>query len=109
LAAAVAFHIEHVLTGNRIIDWLKSQWVTFLRRPSLIVRSLKVTPGSLEDLRMILRDERALLDDRHRTKNSWDAIFISGLREMPTARWIFQRLSRPGRPHDGPLFGNVAS
>jgi hypothetical protein len=47
---------------NRIDRWLAKQWVTFVRRPSLIVRSLGSTPGSLEDLRVLLRDEWTLLD-----------------------------------------------
>lgn len=109
LAAAVSFHIKEVLVANRIDRWLGNRWAAFVRRPSLIIRSLAMTPGSYKDLRALLRDERALLDDLHRTRNSWEAIFISGLHEAATARWIFQQMTRPGRVHDGPLVGEVPS
>lgn len=107
--AAVQFHIEHVIRANRVHAYLIKTWDQLFRRPSSVVPELRRPPTSLPDLRRVLREERERLDFRYETKNSWDAMFISGLLERRTLQWLYTQLARPGRDPDGPLLGASAS
>jgi hypothetical protein len=109
MIAAVQFHIEHVVRSNRVQAYLVKTWDQLLRRPSSVVSDLRRPPISLPELRGVLRQERDRLDVRYTTKNSWDAMFISGLLERRTLQWLFIQLTRPGRDPNGPLIGATAS
>lgn len=107
--AAVQFHIEHVVRANRVHAYLVKTWDQLLRRPTGVVSDFGKTPTSLPELQGVLRNERERFDTRYETKNSWDAMFISGLLEPRTLRWLFAQLTRPGRDPNGPLLGDTAS
>jgi len=47
------------------------------------VRELGYHIATQEQLEKILIEERLLLEDQHRTKNSWYSVFISGLPSRP--------------------------
>jgi 5-methylcytosine-specific restriction endonuclease McrA len=102
--AAIAFHFREIVSKSGVRRYLKDRWITLCRKPSLEIRALKSTPNSLERLVTVLEEELAARDDALGSKNNWDSMFIAGLLERTTCRWLYQTMLRPGRLEDGPLF-----
>lgn len=101
--SAIAFHVREVVLKTGILGYLSIRWGTFVRKPSLVVRSLEQDPGTETELRAALIKERELIDDARNGKNTWDSVFISGLLNPTVCLWIYQSMQRPGRVANGPL------
>lgn len=101
--AAVNFHIEKIVRKTSVTGYLRDKWASLCRKPSLVVRDLKRNPVTIDELKMVLEEELALLDDIHRGKNNWDSIFIAGLLDETVLAWLFIQLSAQKRIEDAPL------
>ncbi|KHS69197.1 hypothetical protein RC77_09405 [Pectobacterium brasiliense] len=100
---AIAFHFRTIVEQTAITHYLRDRWIDMCRKPSLIVRELKLNPSTLESLRKILEEELDMLDDTHRSKNNWNSIFMAGLLDPNVLHWLFQQIHILGRPPNGPL------
>jgi len=101
--SAICFHLKEVVLKTGILGYMIRQWSNFVRKPSLVVRSLEKNPASLSELECALLKERALIDDARDGKNTWDSVFLSGLLDPPVLLWIYNSLHFAGRIEDGPL------
>jgi hypothetical protein len=101
--AAVAFHVRTVVQKSAILERIKDCWVDLCRLPRLKIRALERIPSSVPRLRLILERELDMVDEENRGKNSWDSAFVAGLLDPDVIRWLFERLTAPGRTPDDPL------
>ncbi|UQA72236.1 hypothetical protein [Stenotrophomonas maltophilia] len=100
---AIRFHVDRLIRRTPILKYLRDRWALMLRRPSLVVRGLKLNVGSCVELRSTISDELEMLDDMHESKNNWMSVFVAGLLEEEVVAWLFDALNNPNRCHDGPL------
>lgn len=103
--SSVQFHIESVLLKTHIKRALRRDWAKLLRKPSLLIRDLRRTPGTHLELKQVLEAELATLDDSYDSYNNWSSIFVMGLLQPHTLQWLFEKMTRPGRMPDGSLRG----
>ena len=85
------------------MSYLADRWSAFFRKPSLVVRAFAENMKTQAQIEEVLNEERASLDDLHRSKNNWNSIFISGLLDPVVTTWIATKLTRPGRVLDSEL------
>ncbi len=100
---AINFHVSSIVERTAIKGYLRDKWIDLCRKPSLAVRAFKQNPPTLVALRDALNEELDMLDDRHRGKNNWDSIFVSGLLDPLVSQWIFQQMHANGRLPNDPL------
>ncbi|MDQ0138959.1 HNH endonuclease [Cupriavidus necator] len=101
--AAIAFHVQTIVERTAIKNFLLERWFNLCRKPSLVVRALATNPASEVSLRQTLEDELDQLDDISGSKNNWHSIFLAGLLELDTLRWLYRQLQKPGRAPNEPL------
>jgi len=77
--------------------YLTDRWSDLIRKPSLVIRDLKKNPATMAELTSLLKNERLLLDQTHKSRNNWNSIFISGLLDIKVKKWLFEALNAPGR------------
>jgi 5-methylcytosine-specific restriction endonuclease McrA len=100
---AVAFHVRTVVEKGAILERIKDCWVDLCRLPRLKIRALERIPRNVPHLREILNRELEMVDEENRGRNSWDSVFVAGLLDVDVTRWLFERLTAPGRAPNDPL------
>ncbi|CAD7713581.1 hypothetical protein LMG31884_06800 [Xanthomonas hydrangeae] len=100
---SVQFHIDKVVLRTGLKKALRRDWAKLMRKPSTIIRDLKITPHSHGSLIQILERELATLDDSYESLNNWSSIFVGGLLAPHTSAWLFQQMTRSGRGNDDPV------
>ncbi|MGJ3702678.1 hypothetical protein [Variovorax sp. AFSI2.2] len=101
--AAVAFHLETVISKTDIQGFLATRWTKMCRRPASIIRDFRVRPPSPKALRRTLVLELRELDEEHEGRNNWKSVFVAGLLDSHVIAWLYTALNRPGRLVSGPL------
>jgi hypothetical protein len=101
--AAIDFHFQSIVMRTAVKGYLSEKWSDLVRKPSLVVRDLKRNPATVSELTALLKKERLLLDESHKSKNNWNSVFISGLLEQSVRNWLFVALNAPGRQPDKSL------
>jgi len=103
-AAAFDFHTRNLISQDALTNYVKEGFERFCARPGNVIRPLKyVNPNSKEHLVRMLRDEIAEVCWQHQTKNNWESVMLQALIERRTVKWLWKRLSAPGREAGGPL------
>jgi hypothetical protein len=100
---AIAFHTDTIVERTSIKKYLREKWIKLCRKPRLVVRELSAQISTAAELNEVLDDELENLDEEHESKNNWESIFVSGLKEPHVSSWLFQQLSRAGYTPNDPL------
>lgn len=100
---AIAFHFREIVAKSGVRRYLRDRWINLCRKPSLEIRALKSTPKTFKKLVKILQEELDARDEALGSKNNWNSMFVAGLLENATSRWLYQTMIRPGRVNDAPL------
>lgn len=100
---AVKFHVAEIVGGTAILEYLSDNWTNLCEMPEQVIRGLGEIPASVAALQATLTRELEMLDKHHKGKNNWNSVFVQGLLEDDVLRWLFDRLTAPGRASKDPL------
>ncbi|CAI0729487.1 hypothetical protein [Serratia quinivorans] len=103
LYPSVVYHLDEVVRKNGIIGYLSEQWESFYLHPESVIRGLTPRLTELTGYFGLLRKELHLLDKKHKGKNNWNSVFVSGLYSRAVGEWILTELQSPNRDADGAL------
>lgn len=95
--ANVNYHLDEVVKKNDIVGYLNEQWESFYLFPESIIRNLTPQITSPLTIAKMLKNEIELLDFKHKGKNNWNSIFITGLYNKQAIQWIITELQSPLR------------
>jgi hypothetical protein len=103
LYTSVMFHVDEVVKKNDILGYLSEQWESFYLHPESVIRGLTPRLTDIVSYFSLLRKELYLLDKKHKGKNNWNSVFVSGLYSRHVGSWILTELQSPHRDTDGML------
>lgn len=103
LYQSVVFHVDEIVKKNDILGYLSEQWEMFYLHPESVIRGL--TPRLTEPANYfkLLKKELLLLDKKHKGKNNWNSVFVSGLYSRTICTWVLTELQSSNRDTDGIL------
>ncbi|CAG9416903.1 HNH endonuclease [Providencia alcalifaciens] len=103
LYPSVVYHVDEVVKKNNIIGYLSEQWESFYLQPELIVRGLNPDINNEKNYFSLIKKELSFLDRKHKGKNNWNSVFVSGLYSRDVARWVLNEFKSINRDNNGSL------
>lgn len=100
---AIEYHLDNVIKRTGALNWLRNQWVKFVRAPRKIVGSLDFIPANQAELIAAICEHRAARDYAQGSLNNWESMFAQGLLDPAVIAWLFPRLSAAGRDVGDPV------
>lgn len=92
---AIEFHVETVVRRTAIRGHLADRWATLWRSPRTLLPQLPTGLVNALQLENSINSELGRLDDLHQSRNNWDSIFMSGLRDQNVRAWLLTQVNSP--------------
>lgn len=101
--AAIEYHLDMIIKKTGVLNWLRKQWVKFIRAPKKIVGTLNFIPTTEQSVIDAINEHLADRDWEHDSPNNWESMFAHGLLDPAVTNWLYQRLSAVGRGVNDPV------